>query len=359
MKTKTLIIAFSLLILGNISAQNPFESIGQEAEFLTLTNGKYPEVFENDTLQIIGDVVFNTVTNKIEYFIERDTSYSEATLQPEIVSRWLSKDPLAAKYPSYSPYHFGYCNPIITIDPDGRENIVVIGNANNPKDPKSHPAGRQLLMTGLNEAIRLQANNTTNGEGTTILVFAGNYKDYELKAFIEKADAAGISYKIESSTWDIVDYINDKNFDRASDKITDFVYVGHSNSSSLMPSHYYDDDEFGENEDIYSSDLNSSAFEVGACLNLIGCNTAFGESNISKEMAQKIPESTVTGAPNSVMFGINSDGTITGAGTYSYQYADNSYGASPRIYRGNIQKVKPIQITSIPTNQHKKTIQTR
>jgi hypothetical protein len=121
MKIKTLIIAFSLLILDSISAQTPFESIGQEAEFLTLTNGKYPEVFENDTLQIIGDVVFNTVTNKIEYFIERDTSYSEATLQPEIVSRWLSRDPLAAKYPSMSPYNYAGNNPVLFIDPDGQK----------------------------------------------------------------------------------------------------------------------------------------------------------------------------------------------------------------------------------------------
>src|SRR5690554_242651 len=35
------------------------------------------------------------------------------------VGRWLSRDPLEAKYTSWSPYHFGYNNPIITIDPNG------------------------------------------------------------------------------------------------------------------------------------------------------------------------------------------------------------------------------------------------
>ncbi len=43
------------------------------------------------------------------------------------LGRWLATDPLQMKYPSLSPYHFGYNSPIITIDPDGKENIVVTG----------------------------------------------------------------------------------------------------------------------------------------------------------------------------------------------------------------------------------------
>lgn len=101
---------------------NPFKSIGKPApEILSLTNGKYPEIFENDTLRKIGSVMFNTRTNKIEYFIETDTMHSEATLKPEIVSRWLSIDPLARKYPSMSPYNFVGNMPIIAVDPDGKE----------------------------------------------------------------------------------------------------------------------------------------------------------------------------------------------------------------------------------------------
>ena len=36
---------------------------------LTLSKGEYFEVYTNDTLQRIGSVVFNTVTNKVQYFI--------------------------------------------------------------------------------------------------------------------------------------------------------------------------------------------------------------------------------------------------------------------------------------------------
>ena len=40
------------------------------------------------------------------------------------LGRWLSTDPLQAKYPSLSPYNFTANNPIYFIDPDGRKIIV-------------------------------------------------------------------------------------------------------------------------------------------------------------------------------------------------------------------------------------------
>jgi len=46
------------------------------------------------------------------------------------LGRWLSLDPLAAKYPFASPYNFGLDNPILFIDPDGRE--VKKGGGGNP-----------------------------------------------------------------------------------------------------------------------------------------------------------------------------------------------------------------------------------
>lgn len=45
------------------------------------------------------------------------------------LGRWLSTDPLVAKYPFASPYNFVLNNPINAIDPDGRDIIFLTRNA--------------------------------------------------------------------------------------------------------------------------------------------------------------------------------------------------------------------------------------
>jgi hypothetical protein len=123
-------ITFLVVILkGVTTAQNPYESIGKpmpKGKILTLTNGKYPEVIENDTVVRIGSVMFNTVTGEVVAFLTKDTLHTEYSLEPDVVSRWLSPDPLAEKYLQWSPYVYGTNNPIRFIDPDGRQNEDII-----------------------------------------------------------------------------------------------------------------------------------------------------------------------------------------------------------------------------------------
>ena len=52
--------------------------------------------------------------------------FGARVLDPRL-GRWLSKDPLAEKYPNASPYNFALNNPIAAIDPDGRLVIFVNG----------------------------------------------------------------------------------------------------------------------------------------------------------------------------------------------------------------------------------------
>jgi hypothetical protein len=119
---KNLFLLFTLIV-GFISIQaqnNPFAEYGYTPKVATLSQGQFNESFDNDTIVQIGSVLFNPISKQIVGFVEYDTLYSEATLEPDIVSRWMSPDPLAHEYAGLSPYNFVANNPIRLVDADGR-----------------------------------------------------------------------------------------------------------------------------------------------------------------------------------------------------------------------------------------------
>ncbi len=53
----------------------------------------------------------------------------------ELITMWLSVDPLAAKYPSISPYNYCMWNPIKVVDPNGMDTLISFAcKTNNPKE---------------------------------------------------------------------------------------------------------------------------------------------------------------------------------------------------------------------------------
>lgn len=51
----------------------------------------------------------------------------------ELLTGWLSVDPMADKYPSMSPYNYCAWNPVKLVDPDGRDTINIKYNATDKK----------------------------------------------------------------------------------------------------------------------------------------------------------------------------------------------------------------------------------
>lgn len=94
-----------------------FKKHGVTKEPLTLSKGKYKETFYNEEIMQVGTVLINTLTNKVVKFLEEDTT--KLAYRAETTSRFLTVDPLAEKYYSWSPYVYCANNPIKFIDPTG------------------------------------------------------------------------------------------------------------------------------------------------------------------------------------------------------------------------------------------------
>ena len=54
-------------------------------------------------------------------YSNRKVLYSDCVLEPKSAQMWLSVDPMSDKYPSMSPYNYCANNPVILVDPDGRD----------------------------------------------------------------------------------------------------------------------------------------------------------------------------------------------------------------------------------------------
>lgn len=190
MKTKLTFTLVAFCFAVSVNAQKPFKELGldDEVEVITLSNGRYIEHFTYDTLRQIGSVMFNTVTGKVEHFIsDDDLEKMNVAKRNREVSRFMSVDPLTAKFPNLSPYQYASNRPIDAIDLDGLEALLV-------KDIilyKNSGRVEVTLMTDQNVANNANVPLQTRlPDGTTVsgsLAINGLIEKYP---FIQLADMA-------------------------------------------------------------------------------------------------------------------------------------------------------------------------
>lgn len=126
---KKFIVAVVIATANNISfAQTPYDSFApssEKKEMLKLPN----TTFKAYNVDSTGQTSYMELDNEyytISYFDRNDSLLKIYHLEPTSI-KWWSVDPLAADYPSLSPYVFVANNPINAIDPDGRKILFVNG----------------------------------------------------------------------------------------------------------------------------------------------------------------------------------------------------------------------------------------
>ncbi len=218
------------------------------------------------------------------------------------LGRWISCDPAKINiqkkdhdYPGWSLYHYGYCAPIGTIDPDGRENLVIAGAQEH--DLAKNPAGRKMMFV-MQGIARLKSYD--KAQNNTFLLFKEGYTPKQISETEKAVKAKGAKFITIDSADQLINYINTKDVnvkydvknknDRSSDKIDILDIFSHGVVGSIefgLDTKKADDYRLTGNNAVQ---LSSSAFDTdNALIRIYACRTGIGNPAIDKSAIGKDP----------------------------------------------------------------------
>jgi RHS repeat-associated protein len=222
---------------------------------------------------------------------ETGYSYFGARYYDSDLSVWLSVDPLADKYLSTSGFMYVMGNPIGNIDPNGLENIVVVGNqGESPNSDRKYKNRKHFLEAALNEAKRL----VEDGEVTTMLVHKGNYTDDEIESYRDRANKLGISLLVINDVNEVISYINTKrglSDPRSNDLITDLVFVSHGNQENIFIGNWNGTGKRTLSIHDVKTKISATAFSKKSIVKLNSCKAAwsfYGNNTIARAFTKLV-----------------------------------------------------------------------
>jgi len=120
---KKMLVAVAVATATNICfAQTPFDSFAppkEEKPMLKLKNSTFV-AYNNDTTSESKYIEFDKELLTVSYYNQNDSLLKTVKLDVTAL-KFISVDPHAESYPNTSPYCYVNNNPILNIDPDGRD----------------------------------------------------------------------------------------------------------------------------------------------------------------------------------------------------------------------------------------------
>ena len=236
-----------------------------------------------------------------------------------VYGRWWSLDPLARKYPHESPYLFSGDSPIMFMDPDGQEKVIVIGGGDGSGKDRY-----KFVNSGLKQLIEYAKNNTAQEPIT--MVVTNKFIDQQTYDYMQQwANSVAINYNLTVNIVfaeagdEITNYVNSKNTSiadlgiaRIADPITSLSFFGHGylatyssqpGASSFEPGHGSEGEESSPGPCYINAEHNRwvwgiqdvavvdpSAFSMNSVVDFYSCNAATpsGPNSISLARALSI-----------------------------------------------------------------------